>query len=68
MNILGLCQGSNLRIFIKLIHLTSNELNLNNIGMFVADYGTFKSQKDLEELSKNFNLVFLKEWESVEME
>lgn len=66
MNILGLSQGSNLRIFTELTRLISNDLNLKNIGILVADYAEFKKgEKDIYKFSKKFNLKLLKEWESI---
>lgn len=65
MNIIGLCQGANLKIFSELVRLIDSDLSLNKIGVFVADADYYQNSREVKSFSKRTQIVWLKEWESV---
>jgi hypothetical protein len=65
MNVIGLCQGSNLKIFSKLVELISEKNSFNKIGIFVADADYYYKTDYRQSVQNSLNVLWLKEWESV---
>jgi hypothetical protein len=63
MKLLGVTQGSNLRVFLRLAELLKEPLGLSSVSAYVADSQAFQvmSSNDLELLDKGRNC--LKEWD-----
>lgn len=66
MNIIGLCQGANLRIFAEILRLTKPDIEYGKVGVFVADAAYYKRSVEAQYLSTEFEVAWLKEWESLE--
>lgn len=63
MNLLGVTQGSNLRIFLRLAELLKGPLGLSDISAYVADSQEFHSLLPKEPMLADSSVRLLKEWE-----
>lgn len=64
MNILGITQGSNINIFLRLIDgLKSAGMDIEHVGAWVSFARSFKESTDVTSLGKDVD--YLKEWEIV---
>ncbi len=63
MNLLGVTQGSNLRVFLRLADLLKGPLGLSNISAYVADSQEFHSLRPKEPMLADSSVQLLKEWE-----
>lgn len=65
MNLIGLCQGANLRIFAHLLERIRDELAIERIGIFVADARYVRHAPEAVALRQDTTIDWLKEWESL---
>jgi len=65
LNLIGLCQGANLRIFSHLLERIRDELAIHRIGIFVADACYALHAPEAEELRRDATVHWLEEWESL---
>ena len=65
MNLIGLCQGANLRIFAHLLERIRDELAVERVGIFVADAHYVRRAPEAETLRRNATVDWLMEWESL---
>ena len=65
MNLIGLCQGANLRIFAHLLRLIRDELAVEGVGIFVADARYVRRAPEAETLRRDATVDWLEEWESL---
>jgi hypothetical protein len=63
MKLLGVTQGSNLRVFLRLAELLKEPLGLDGISAYVADAQEFHSLRPKEPMLASSSLQLLKEWE-----
>ena len=63
MNLLGVTQGSNLRVFLRLAELLKGPLGLSDISAYVADSQEFHSLRPKEPMLLDSSVQLLKEWE-----
>lgn len=63
MNIVGVTQGANLRVFLRLVDMLQEPLALNTVSAFVADSLIFKRLAAREVRLKGESVFLLKEWE-----
>ncbi len=65
MKILGVTQGSNLKVFLRLTELLRGQRAIEQVGAFVADSMAFKSLAKIEPELGDGSVALLKEWEIV---
>ena len=65
MNLIGLCQGANLRIFAHLLERIRGELAIERIGIFVADARYARRAPEAVVLRRDATVDWLEEWESL---
>lgn len=65
MNLIGLCQGANLRIFAHLLERIRDELAVEGVGIFVADARYARRAPEAETLRRDPAVDWLEEWESL---
>ena len=63
MKLLGITQGSNLRVFLRLAGLLKEPLGLNGVSAYVADSQEFYSLRPKEPTLRDSSVQLLKEWE-----
>jgi hypothetical protein len=63
MNIVGVVQGNNLEIFLRLVELLNNQRHIDKIGACVADSVAFKRLTLKEPRLRDDSIELLKEWE-----
>lgn len=63
MKLLGVTQGSNLRVFLRLAELLKEPLGLNGVSAYVADSQEFYSLRPKEPTLRDSSVQLLKEWE-----
>lgn len=63
MKLLGVTQGSNLRVFLRLAELLKEPLGLNGVSAYVADSKEFYSLHPKEPALRDSSVRLLKEWE-----
>jgi len=65
-NIVGVTQGSNLRLFISLEKMLRSALTVNKVAAYVADSREFRATSIQEKDSRWFRKSLLKEWDILE--
>lgn len=65
MNIIGLCQGANLRIFLRLLEVLRSRRSVDRVGIFVADAHFFYRSPEAARLRGDASICWLPEWESL---
>lgn len=65
MNLIGLCQGANLRIFAHLLDRIREELAVERVGILVADAHYVRRAPETEVLRRDATVDWLEEWESL---
>ena len=65
MNLIGLCQGANLRIFANLLDLVRDELTVDRIGILAADAHYVRRAPEAEALRRDTDVDWLNEWDSL---
>ncbi len=63
MNLLGVTQGSNLRVFLRLAELLRKPLGLSTVSAYVADSQEFYALAAKEPVLSDPVMPILKEWE-----
>ena len=63
MNLMGVTQGSNLRVFLRLAELLKEPLGLSGVSAYVADSQEFHSLRHKEPMLAGSSVQLLKEWE-----
>jgi hypothetical protein len=63
MNILGVTQGSNLRVFLRLTEMLREPLGIKQVAAYVADSQEFYALEAHEPSLRSTTLPLLKEWE-----
>lgn len=63
MNLLGVTQGSSLRVFLRLADLLKEPLGLSGVSAYVADSQEFHLLRSKEPMLADSSLKLLKEWE-----
>ena len=65
MNLIGLCQGANLRIFAYLLDLVRDELAVDRVGILAADAHYVRRTPEAEALRRDAAVDWLEEWDSL---
>ncbi|WP_349371507.1 hypothetical protein [Salinarimonas sp.] len=65
MNIVGLCQGANLKIFARLVEIVRERLGVDRIGVFAADAAYARRAPEAAALGRDPAVTWLREWESL---
>ena len=65
MKIVGVAQGNNLRIFMRLVDLLKDQRSIDEIGAFVADSVAYKKLALEEPALRDKSIALLKEWEMI---
>ena len=65
MNLIGLCQGANVRVFAHLLKRLRDELPVDGVGVFVADAHHMRRSPEAETLRRDPAIDWLEEWKSL---
>ena len=65
MNLIGLCQGANLRIFANLLDLVRDDLAVERVGILAADAHHVRRAPEAEALRREAAVDWLEEWDSL---
>lgn len=65
MNIVGLCQSGNIKVFARLLDITRERLDIDRVGVLAADAASVRRTPEMKTLERNSAVTWLREWESL---
>jgi len=67
MNVIGVTQGSNLEVFLRLLDMLNQPIGIKQAGIFLSDSVTARKILKRQKVRKRTGVMLLKEWEITEI-